>query len=1502
MRRILALVTTLCLFVTSFAIMTVSVSADTGWTSGWEVSGNASAVTIKGDTIRANVELGGAEAEITKTAFIDRSFDFEWTMKMENIPGSGTYFLLYTGSERHYVMFHAGSIKWEDNDARTGAKTYRSVDIDLGTDEHTYRMVGEGGGADIYVDGFYIASIEKASASSGAARWTWYAAGTTGKETYTISDVTVNKFTGRGTTGGGGADTEVKETTIYEDMIAEAWTDKPLLVEDVFFGFDKREDYNDWVIQDCWSFEDGIAKLDSTRAVAANYNLQHLAIYGSFGIEKGQDFVFTTKFRVNQFDEQMYINVMWPGYGCRAVVFPEVIEFDSEIFATPHASDSFRLASKANSNIGDGKWHEYQLKTSQGGTKVQLFMDGKAISGVVDAVNNNSYNRNGKVYLSGMANASYGWDMEFDWVDIKIIKNDINIDAPMRNAEYLEGVSVPLRASLKEGVDADIPSVDYKIDGRVVATGMAPDYRATIEGLGAGSYTVVAEYEDYTSGEVEFTVREAIKGYLEPQLDDAGNLTAKVKFLETNPKIDKVEYYLDGNLVATTKSSPYSMNVPSVPNAGHTLEAVYYDKNNIVLGESSEKIIPVIGNKDVSENYSNDITYSVSGDGNAEIIYSNGRHQLKLNHTKNSVTCLTDAGEETYEFGSGNYRIMTDGPVVEGYYNGQFVFSYYMPMTDVVEKKITENGVKVNDFKVIIPEERNNYFFGKNINGQNVYRLGETTANHVIDFKASASDHVHIAMNDGFYRTDLTLKDGKFYAWTSKEITSEPFVEEQLGAVASNDETYYRIETAIGMTRVFANGRWIATFRNIQASGEPTLAVDVMSGGGLSYLSVGDLSDIYYYEDDFRGKGKFDSDDYFRMHNGMGIDIEYASERLNLTARGNEVQDAMAEINANLGDFDLSTDVRVKKNTKGFWIYYNRPTTVDYSKAGYNFKTKEWEIVNKVGSNKKVITAPGEFPQEELVHLDLKVRTLDTGKEVTLYMNDQPVISQDNGPYERGRLGFAITDGSAYIENFYLRGDSKPMLAVNHYVHGLPFAEGIELGDGLYRFYTRGSGYAETRDEGMSFTKHSYGGSANPADEVCKLPNGELLSVATYIAGKKDGKNVYNAKIVISNDGGQTWENIGDLVKEPSGIVLSTGGRLKVGASGRVYFMASADASENPWNLASLYFSDDNGRTWQEGGLIRAEDIGATIVEQVVVEAEGEELHCYTRTDQGCILKIISYDRGLTWDTDNVYKTPFLAPECCMNVEADHEYPNIFYMTWSNDNDNLSGKGQYPRTNQSLAISYDYGKMWHFYGKPFENNSRSSASATTNMNFEIFEDFVVITSPSYDDVTRAGGDKPRHIFIPKDKQVVSKRWERLYPKWPGMEDITMPVTYDDINRVLAVHPESGTVLLRGRRVADVVADGMVSAEVLASYLGGTVKDGENGKLIFVSAGSETIVSADSVSKKNGKKYVDPVKFAEAVGLFVEEEKGVQIISSFENLGVSQKEALRYGLDFFTDKV
>ncbi|MBO5363900.1 MAG: hypothetical protein J6A56_00345, partial [Clostridia bacterium] len=595
MKRITAIVTTLCLLLTVFGALNLSASAATaGWTGGWAASAG---VTVNGDTVTMVSEAGEGEHTYEKGGIIAKSFDVEWTMRLDHYAG-GEFLLIYTGSHRYYFHFGLETISWEYLNAG-GSNAMDSISYEFGSDFHNFRLVGSDGTADFYLDGFYITTITPPT-SVGSSMMRFYTRGSSGKSGITINDVTVNKFTGRGNEEEG----EPTKPSLLEELQTVGWASEALPAEDVFFGFDKAEDYKDWVIRPNWTFEDGLVKHNTTTATATNYNLQLLSMYGTFGMEKGQDLIVTTKFKVNQFDEQLLINVTWPGYACRTFIFPDVVELemssDSSLYL---ASDPINLVESGNK--GDGKWHEWMVKTSHGGSKMQLFMDGKPITGLMDAFQNNSWEYNGMIYLAGLANASYGWDVEFDWVDVKLIDHDIRIETPMKNAEYLEGEPIALRASLLDSVEDEIPSVDYKIDGKVVATGYAPEYRATITGLGAGNYDVVAEYEGHDSGAVSFTVREAVKGELETSLDGSGNLSANLKFYEKAPKVTKVEYYLDGACVAVLDSAPYTMTKAGITPMAHTLEAVCYDAAGIVLGEFSESVIPKIGGNTVSKNFSN---------------------------------------------------------------------------------------------------------------------------------------------------------------------------------------------------------------------------------------------------------------------------------------------------------------------------------------------------------------------------------------------------------------------------------------------------------------------------------------------------------------------------------------------------------------------------------------------------------------------------------------------------------------------------------------------------------------------------------------------------------------------------------------------------------------------------------------------------------------------------------------------------------------------------------
>ncbi len=561
----------------------------------------------------------------------------------------------------------------------------------------------------------------------------------------------------------------------------------------------------------------------------------------------GRDFVYETKFRINNFGAQCGMQIGYPGYNAHCGFQNTRLVIDG---------NTGELASE-KINLDDKDWHNLKIVTSNGGSKQTYYFDGKPV-----LVCNSNPTARADGYLYIYVNANEGpeeWcGMDIEYIKITTTRYDLKMDLPRAGAEYLENSRIDFTSHLKKAVKPeDAPSIDYVINGQVVATGQAPDARASVSNLPAGTYEVTAVCGDYKSAPVTFTVCPSIKGELLAELDGSGKLFASLNvFHESNIQLDEVVYVLDGNVIGSSATAPYSISTFDISLNSHNLVAICRNKNGVILEKYSEKLSPAIPEEKATLNYASEISYTVSGDGGtAEVDVRNGNHRLYLKHSKDTFYFRTDTGEETAAAGLGDYRIITDGPYADIYHNGQMVASMYMPRCGLNKKEIVENGLKVENYKAVVPEECQNYLVKRDVTDkEQIYVIDHLPFYYNVDFVANKDNEFRLAINDSYYQGDITLRNGKFYAWTTQKESSPAYEMEIADAVDTDKNVYYRLETAAGICRLYGNGRWLGTFRGVHAIGEPALAINVTKGT-LPYVAVSDNVDIYYSHEDFKDNG-----------------------------------------------------------------------------------------------------------------------------------------------------------------------------------------------------------------------------------------------------------------------------------------------------------------------------------------------------------------------------------------------------------------------------------------------------------------------------------------------------------------------------------------------------------------------------------------------------------------------------------------------------------------------
>lgn len=989
-----------------------------------------------------------------------------------------------------------------------------------------------------------------------------------------------------------------------------------------------------------------------------------------------------------------------------------------------------------------------------------------------------------------------------------------------------------------------------------------------------------------------------------------------------NGMAEEVEYQLSGHVVATGTGYQNRATLTALSPGSYELTAVSGNKTSApisftVKGAGAE----TNGGRYVSadSNYANEISYDVIGDGT--VTFGNGMHLLQMTHSDGKLSYQTDTGSVTYEFGVGSFDVITEGPVADVYRNGQFAFSFYMPMSD--EKTTSFTGSVTG--KVNPSEERQTYFSANNVaERKKVYRLSELPTNHVIDFVADMNDNVHFALNDGYYRTNLSLEKGEIYVWDGQRNNSLA-TKTKVGTLNAN-EAYYRIETSAGMSRLYQNGRWIATFRGVPTVDKNTFAVNVISGS-LKYLAVCDNVDLYLHRDDFSGKGELDSVEYWKTSNGIEMTVDEEREALCLHSLS---ENGIAELSSSCGNAELSADVTMESGD-GLWFIANHATRGSYTKVGYNFKNNRYEIVDVVataeGVTETVINSKaGTLQNGKTVSMKIAVRETKDGKKATLFVNGEEMLSGTSEFFCRGSVGFLLSNGTAIVDNIAFRGDAKPVYGVREsVVTGSLMMDMIENFDTneIYLLNSAGVGFS-TDDGGKSWKEKKV---ANPVSnhlhqfyKDTELNNGEVFEKGDILAISKNGNGTINGVRMNddygqalyanytgkSTDYGQSWSRYSvrnyffpklEEVKATGESNGATVNAFKRGYSGRFYYVANTGGNED-YGGANVWYSD-NAKSWNLSKTkILSKDLGFVIAEAQVLETK-KFTRLYFRSDIGSIGYFESYDHGETWDL-TPHKTPFISIASCFNIEVDPLNPDTIYIAWIYDNTNLFARHQFPRMRWAVAKSVDAGETWEMIGTVHENTSVYHENS--NMTISVSADYVFVSAQSSEYYRRVSPMNTRIVAFPKEGQKTSKRFEQLHLQYPDQVENTRVMLNEQVDRTMVIQPNTGAVWLQGVRYENAYKGQYVSLDCATKLVGAKMLRQENGTIVLGLGAAEIPFYLTELSNRNGETFVSLMTYAERFGLTIsEEEDGVILVSENQDWSMRQRKAFRYAVDLFTDQ-
>ncbi len=1494
MKRFLTVLLTICLLLTVVGPLSVPVSAEEAyWYDDATISEQMGTITRKNGVAQFSCKVpyedGGNLALKLPFSAPNKAIDVSFKMRIEGSWTTREMVNIQSGGHRAYFGFRSNGIYLQTKNG--GQMIYCNV----ANAWNTYRIRFESDGLfDFYFNGRPVAKDVPLPTNSSSPDFS---------------------FTTYGGNGGSLSQFSVQDVKVYEvkvDAAAAAggdppsWTTPPAPWE---YDFTPDEDLSEWRMGNndtMWiDTEQGFIAADHLVGYTSNAAFHRLTF--------ADEFILEHRVRFEKFGDQLYYKDHYPG---------DV--FHLSMSEVRFHTDYFTGDSIPPGHLVDGEWHDMKFESHQGKKYVKVYIDGQLVADLPTEESTRPYYH---VQIGVQSSAEAGCVAQLDWIKYTPVWNgNATMAMPIFGDEYLEGEPINLAVYVKEGVDAE--KVEYKLNGVVVATGTKEnDYQAQLTGIPAGHYSMTVACEGTESTPTEFDVAPARKNAIQTAWAGDGKVNASLYHYDELSNVASVEYLVNGISAGSSDGAPFQVTLPVSSTEASSVVALCKDANGVILEKLAGTIAPDLSNG--TTHYSNEISYETEGSGSAAVEVSTGLHQLKLSHTASAMTYLTDGGEKSIPSGNGKYTILTDGPFADVYYQGKLAASFRMPMTSQVTKSVTENGMSVKDFSVTIPENRQNYVVAKNLTGKNVYQVPGLNDNYYynVDFLASPEDGAKITVNDTIFRTEMELKNGKIYATSGHALDSEPLEMELCDMVEG--EAHYRVAAALGMVSVFANGKFITSFRGTRAVGEATMGVEVTAGDGLSHLNLNDYTDIYLYQDDFNNVGLSATKDYWYAENGMTNYFDADAQSMVMIADGKT--NAISEIDAYVRESVTAADVKVKSigDDAGFWMLASRSGhTQTWTKAGYNFKTKSWEIEDRYETESTItnVSVPGELKVGETIHMELKIvnnmnNDRHSGRTATLYVNGVPVVSRDIFG-AGGKVGFMANDCTAAVENYSFRGDAKPLLDVRD----------VEMagGDGEQGFGATTSGFiagdritvaqqgivGHTDDYGKTWIRQERVATDRHNVHMLRLNSGEIISLymnegvtawgtAHYNAG---GSYLYQLQFYMSEDDGLTWTPKGYLRgPEPEygrALTGNTVGALSQapdgpnGEPGRIFMVGdySEETSENTGDTW-IFYSDDKGETWNLSTVITYEDNNFGCMQEQQMVATKEWVRCYYRNDRGMIRYFQSNDNGITWDL-NSKPTPFFAALNCNGFEVVRTYDENgemkedLYAFWSGDSQNLGERFQFPRTNYRLAKSSDYGETWEFVGMIHENSFRKYHQV--NMSLVAFDGWAFYNSQSDKNVDGSGGNLSRGGLIPITKQVATMRDQRLRPQWMGKVSEVAALRANQVDRLLLLDAESGAGLLNGMRMEGIAIENGIGVDYAAAFVGAKAEITGNQVTLKAGEAAETF----DVVEKDGKKYIPADEFAKRYGFYLNNYDGVISISPYDGFTWRGAESVTNALRLF----
>lgn len=1152
--------------------------------------------------------------------------------------------------------------------------------------------------------------------------------------------------------------------------------------------------YNEFSSMGGWTAKDGGVTFQDGHAVlacTANGVVQSLST--RVGVTEDFDY----EFRMKLIESYGEVGAKLEWNGARIMLYFYEHETNGQDFfryTGTNGINSYYFDAADNIALKD-EWHTWKVEVrGQTGT---IYLDGRQL--VNYQLPSWSAADPAATFWVKRGDANGNSHMEVDYAKYTPIFYDVTLDQPIDGSAYLEGAQIGMSAAI-EGADR----IEYFANGVKIGSGTAPDFSFVWENASAGTYEVVARTPDgeKSSKTAKITIKPSLGLRLTAERETAfGKETVvQVEARDLSGAVDGIDFYCDGHLCGSAGGTADSFSYGQLAAGNHRLYAIAQS----AVGESvvSEPVeVSVMAGRADLEHVTVPAAFSVSftavGEGKADLTIADGWYTLPV--------AIDQAGD---------YRLVSDSGAWMLYQNDVIIRAGKAARGTGNGVQIKEDGLRLEALELSAGAEQGDYYLER-WQGESLKETIDAAfpQAYALEFDLlPGGGTLDMCMSDGAYLIDLSFAPDGIMASTSplgplgtmERVTLAP-------APAAGSPILYRVQVSRGIAQLFADNAFVASFRLPEQWGGAYVDARTRDGAKTTFTAVRKTIDRYTYATGFD-----QPDGYWQEANGWQIADGSLSSGTDCT------QPALLYAFARNPEFSARLRVNGTPKSGGVYLAARYNTENVYLRVGYDFASGSYKVIDTYEKSKVVAEAAGAFPTDEWAEVSLKLE----GAALQLLVNGELVLQTQALTHTGfGRFGL-FPDGVAVdVDEVRYAGEGKPTPGVTEYsFNGGHNTDMIRLKDGTLRLSGSGGTTFVSSDNGVTWT--GGGKEAYLCGNSMRLQSGALL---TIVRKQMPGDNIFLDYAYVSRDDGATYD--GPYQVEPvlkNRITMN--GKLTQAENGRVYFaVGEGGHGLEDFGTVGVYYSDDDGRTWQAAKeYVSIYNTGVNVQESKVVMLPDGTPRLYSRTDRGFLYYCDSHDGGYTWDTDLTI-SQFASVLCAFNIERD-PYTGKYYCMWVYNNKNENQTKQYPRFRMALAVSDDC-EQWEYLMDVDEfDYTGNIQNRFANLGIDIYEDAIYLNANRFEPMPGNSNQLVNRLYrVEKNGLLPLGRFSNLH-----LSGVTEPS-----EAVRAVARSAYAAYLGQARVLTgdrlVQCDGAavvwqneelyLSAEQAARYLGGAYRDG-----------------------------------------------------------------------------